>query len=146
MRQLATLILAAAFACAPNGQPPDAPPAPPPPQGPAVQLWLTTASGAKLLSPETDVHFDSAPPPATLLRIVVDEGTTYQEMVGFGAAITDASAWLIQNRLTAAQRGALFHDLVCAHPGVGLKLPLQTLGASDVPRHHDRDADMPSGR
>src|SRR3989442_1318324 len=145
MRQLATLILAAAFACAPNGQPPDAPPAPPPPQGPAVQLWVTTASGAKLLSPETDVHFDSAPPPATLLRIVVDEGTTYQEMVGFGAAITDASAWLIQNRLTAAQREALLQELFGRSPGIGLSFTRLTMGASDFsPRQYSYD-DMPAG-
>jgi len=146
MRQLATLILAAAFACAPNGQPPDAPPAPPPPQGPAVQLWLTTASGAKLLSRETDVHFDSAPPPATLLRIVVDEGTTYQEMVGFGAAITDASAWLIQNRLTAAQREALLQDLFGPSPGLGLSFTRLTMGASDFSLHQYSYDDMPAGQ
>src|SRR5256885_351874 len=104
MRRAATLVLAAGLACASNGQLADAPPAPPPPQGPAVQVWLTTASGAKLLSRETDVHFDSAPPPATLLRIVVDEGTTYQEIVGFGAAITDASAWLKIGRASCRER------------------------------------------
>src|SRR2546430_2904289 len=118
MGRAATLALAACLACAYNGQPADAPPQPPPARGPAAEVWLTTASGAKLLSRESDVHFDSAPPPATLLRIVVDEGTTYQEIVGFGAAITDASAWLIQNRLAQPQRDALLQDLFGRNPGI----------------------------
>src|SRR5437899_6120195 len=146
MLRAAALVLAAGVACAPNGQPADAPPAPPPPQGPAVQLWLTTASGAKLLSRETDVHFDSAQPPATLLRIVVDEGTTYQEMVGFGAAITDASAWLIQNRLTAAQREALLQELFGPSPGLGLSFTRLTMGASDFSLHQYSYDDMPAGQ
>src|SRR5947208_16700922 len=95
-------------------------PGPPPLQGPAAQVWLTTGTGSKLLSRETDVHFDSSVPPATLLRIVVDEGTAYQEIVGFGAAIKDASAWLIQNRLTAAQREALLQERFGPSPGIGL--------------------------
>src|SRR3989475_11527699 len=82
-------------------------PGPPPPQGPPAQVWLTTGSGSKLLTRETDVHFDSGTPPATLLRIVVDEGSAYQEIVGFGAAISDASAWLIQKRLSVSQRQGL---------------------------------------
>jgi hypothetical protein len=32
-------------------------------------------------------------------------------MVGFGAAITDASAWLIQTRMNAVQRAALMLEL-----------------------------------
>ena len=64
----------------------------PPPRGsgPAAQVWLTTGTASKLLSRETDAHFDTGTPPASLPTIVVDEATTYQEMVGFGAAITDA--------------------------------------------------------
>ena len=146
MRRVATLVLAAGFACAPNGQPADAPPAPPPPQGPAAQVWLTTATGSKLLSRESDVHFDSGAPPATLLRVVVDEGTTYQEVVGFGAAITDASAWLIQNRLTAAQREALLHELFGPSPGLGLSFTRLTMGASDFSLHQYSYDDMPAGQ
>ena len=146
MRRAATLVLAAGLACASNGQPADAPPAPPPPQGPAVQVWLTTASGAKLLSRETDVHFDSAPPPATLLRIVVDEGSAYQEMVGFGAAITDASAWLIQNKLAPSEREALLQELFGRNPGLGLSFTRLTMGASDFSLHQYSYDDLPAGQ
>ena len=121
-------------------------PGPPPPQGPPAQVWLTTASGAKLLSRESDVHFDSGPPPATLVRIVVDEGTAYQEIVGFGAAITDASAWLIQNKLAPAQREALLQELFGPSPGLGLSFTRLTMGASDFSLHQYSYDDMPAGQ
>src|SRR5437588_12262460 len=146
MGRAATLALAACLACASNGQPADAPPQPPPARGPAAEVWLTTGSGAKLLSRESDVHFDSAPPPATLLRIVVDEGTTYQEIVGFGAAITDASAWLIQNRLAPPQRDALLQELFGRNPGIGLSFTRLTMGASDFSLHQYSYDDMPAGQ
>src|SRR6266480_1943555 len=146
MRRVATLVLAAGFARAPNGQPAEAPPAPPPPQGPAAQVWLTTGDGSKLLSREADVHFDSGIPPATLLRIAVDEGTTYQEIVGFGAAITDASAWLIQNKLAPAQRKALLQELFGRNPGLGLSFTRLTMGASDFSLHQYSYDDMPAGQ
>src|SRR2546425_6636142 len=121
-------------------------PGPPPPQGPPAQVWLTPGTGSKLLSREADVHFDSSVPPATLLRIVVDEGTTYQEMIGFGAAITDASAWLIQNKLAPAQREALLQELFGPSPGLGLSFTRLTMGASDFSLHQYSYDDMPAGQ
>src|SRR6059036_2465240 len=121
-------------------------PGPPPPQGPAAQVWVTTGTGSKLLSREADVHFDSGVPPATLLRIVVDEATTYQEMVGFGAAITDASAWLIQNKLTQSEREALLQDLFGRNPGLGLSFTRLTMGASDFSLHQYSYDDLPTGQ
>src|SRR3989454_8493442 len=144
MRTPAAWALGAIVAC---GRPAPGEPSPgPPPQGPPAQVWLTTGTGSKLLSREADVHFDSGAPPATLLRIVVDEGTTYQEMVGFGAAITDASAWLIQNRLTAAQREALLQELFGPSPGIALSFTRLTMGASDFSLHQYSYDDMPAGQ
>ena len=120
----------------------------PPPQGsgPAAQVWLTTGTASKLLSRETEAHFDTGTPPASLPTIVVDEATTYQEMVGFGAAITDASAWLIQNRLSAAQRDALLQELFGPSPGIGLSFTRLTMGASDFSLHQYSYDDMPAGQ
>ena len=142
LRRATTLALAAGVACAPNGQSVDAPG--PPTQGPAVQVWLTTPSGDKLLSQEPDIHFASggAAVPTT---ITVDEGTTYQEMVGFGAAITDASAWLLQNGMTAPQREALLQELFGRNPGLGLSFTRLTMGASDFSLHQYSYDDMPAG-
>jgi glucosylceramidase len=77
--------------------------------------------------------------------ITVDESTAYQEMVGFGAAITDASAWLIQNRLTAAQREALLQELFGPSPGLGLSFTRLTMGASDFSLHQYSYDDIPAG-
>jgi glucosylceramidase len=43
--------------------------------------------------------------------IEIDPATSYQQIAGFGAAITDASAWLIQQRMTPPQRDALMREL-----------------------------------
>jgi glucosylceramidase len=140
-----TLTLVVGLACASNGHSADAPPEPPPGGGgPAVQVWLTTASGAKLLSREPDIHFvaGGAAFPTT---ITVDEGTTYHEMVGFGAAITDASAWLLQNRMTVPQRDALLQDLFGPSPGIGLSFTRLTMGASDFSLHQYSYDDLPAG-
>lgn len=121
-------------------------PGPPPAQGPAAQVWLTTGTGSKLLSREPDIQFVSGAPPATLLRITVDETTAYQEMVGFGAAITDASAWLLQNRLTATERESLLQELFGPSPGLGLSFTRLTMGASDFSLHQYSFDDMPAGQ
>ena len=137
--------LAAMVACG-RLAPGEPSPGPPPSLGPAAQVWLTTGTGSKLLSREADVHFDSSPPPATLLRIVVDQGSAYQEMVGFGAAITDASAWLIQNKLAPSEREALLQELFGRNPGLGLSFTRLTMGASDFSLHQYSYDDMPAGQ
>ena len=121
---------------------------PPPGQGtgPAAQVWLTTATGSKLLSREPDVRFDSGPPPVSLTALAVDEATSYQEMVGFGAAITDASAWLIENRMSATQREALLQELFGRGHGIGLSFTRLTMGASDFSLHQYSYDDMPAGQ
>src|SRR5438874_10170148 len=143
MLRAATVALASGLACASNGQVADGPPGPPT-QGPAVQVWLTTPGGYKLLSQEPDIHFASggAAVPTT---ITVDEGTTYQQMVGFGAAITDASAWLLQNGMTPSQREALLQELFGPKPGLGLSFTRLTMGASDFSLHQYSYDDMPAG-
>src|SRR3954470_22817389 len=69
-----------------------------------VEVYVTTGDRAKLLARETDVRFAAERSSANLPTIVVDDSVVYQQIVGFGAALTDASAWLIQHKLTAGQR------------------------------------------
>src|SRR5207247_6164197 len=95
---------------------------------------------------ETEAHFGTGTPPASLPTIVVDEATTYQEMVAFAAAMTDASAWRIQNRLSAAQRDALLQELFGPSPGLGLSFTRLTMGASDFSLHQYSYDDMPAGQ
>lgn len=61
--------------------------------------------------------------------ITLDPTTRYQEMLGFGAAFTDAACFTF-NRLSPSARQELFHDLF--HPSeVGLNVCRTCIGASD---------------
>ena len=79
---------------------------------------------------------------STLPTIDVDEQTSYQEIVGFGAALTDASAWLIQHRLTDARRDSLMKELF---ERIGLSFIRIDMGASDFALRQYSYDDMPPG-
>jgi len=91
------------------------------------------------------VRFTNGEQQGATIRIDVDTAITYQEMVGFGAAITDASAWLIQTKLSPAQREALLQDLFGRTTGIGLSFTRLTIGASDFSRTHYSFDDVPAG-
>src|SRR5450631_1980857 len=111
--------------------------------GPRVQVWLTTADRRKQLAHEADAVFHDAT--GASATIDIDAGKRYQTMVGFGAAITDASAWLIRTRMNAAQREALMLELFGRPPGLQISFMRLTIGASDFsPIHYSFD-DVPSG-
>jgi glucosylceramidase len=110
---------------------------------PVAAVWLTTGDQRKLLSREPDVAFSTEPTEA-LPTIAVDDTAIYQEMVGFGAAITDASALLI-NRLAPERREALLRELFDADSGIGLSFTRLTIGASDFSSRHYSLDDMPPG-
>ena len=122
----------------------DPPPVTPTPAG-DVTVWLTTADQTKLLHREPDAAFTTTASTADA-TIDVYEGTRYQEMVGFGAALTDASAWLIQTRLNDAQREALLQELFGRPDGLGLSFVRITMGASDFSRSHYSYDDLPTGQ
>ena len=107
-----------------------------------VQAWVTTADRSRLLKQET---LPAAVKPARTNRVEVDPSRRYQSMVGFGAAVTDASAWLIQTRLNEAQRAALLADLFGRDGGIGLSFTRITIGASDFSRSHYSLGDTPDG-
>jgi glucosylceramidase len=108
-----------------------------------VQLWLTTTDRRKQLARETDVVFHDAR--GASATIDIDASKRYQTMVGFGAAITDASAWLIQTRMNTAQRAALMLELFGTAPGLQISFTRLTIGASDFSASHYSFDDMPSG-
>ena len=115
-----------------------------PPQGPVAQSWITTGDQTHLLSQQADVLIRSDAV-ASPIVIDVDEGTSYQEMVGFGAAMTDASAYLIQRKL-GAQHDAILRELFGRNPGIGLSFMRVPMGASDFSTHHYSYDDVPTGQ
>ncbi len=113
--------------------------------GPAVQTWVTLTDQSRLLALEAGKNFANKLPPLPL-NIAVDPHRRHQEIVGFGANITDASAWLIQNRMNAQQRSALMADLFGKAPGIGLSFTRLTIGASDFSMRHYTLDDVPVGQ
>ncbi|MDB4873884.1 MAG: glycosyl hydrolase [Gemmatimonadetes bacterium] len=114
------------------------------PTGPVAQAWITTGDQSRLLSSEPDLPIRSAVDTSRVV-IDVDDGTSYQEMVGFGAAMTDASAYLLNNKL-GAQRDAIMHELFGRNPGLGLSFMRVPMGASDFSSTDYSYDDMPAGQ
>src|ERR1700737_3114580 len=111
---------------------------------PIAQAWITTADQSRQLSRQPDVLIRSGAG-ASPVVIDVDEGTSYQEMIDFGAAMTDASAYLIQHKL-GAQRDAILRELFGRDPGLGLSFMRVPMGASDFSTHDYSYDDMPAGQ
>ncbi len=65
-------------------------------------------------------------------------------MVGVGAALTDASAIVLQ-RLPAAARGRLLRELFSPTEGIGLNIVRVPIGASDFSESHYTLDDAPAG-
>jgi glucosylceramidase len=96
----------------------------------AVDVWLTTGDKSQLLRQQTDVVFQpGAGSGGTAITIVPT--TTYQTIEGVGAAMTDSSAWLLQNKLSTAQRDKLMRQLFSPDSGIGLNYVRVPMGASD---------------
>src|SRR5438445_536247 len=57
---------------------------------------------------------------------------TNQQMVGFGASLTDSSAWLVSNKMSQSQRSQLMTNLFSPTSGIGLDFLRQPMGASDM--------------
>lgn len=110
---------------------------------PAVALWLSTADHRLKLAPQTDIPlFARGTEDAD---IVVDTDTRHQVMDGFGASMTDASAWLIKNRMSASQRHALLEELYGEPPDLNMNMMRLTIGASDFSLNVYTLDDMPFG-
>ena len=111
----------------------------------AAQVWLSTPDRAHLLERQADVAFTTTDT-AGVTHIAVDPSQRYQTMVGFGAALTDASAELMQRRLGPVPREALLQELFGRGAnGVGFSFVRLTIGASDFSRAHVTYDDMPAG-
>jgi len=115
------------------------------PAGPTVELWLSTQDRRLRLARQPDVP-TSAWPAAGKADIVIDTSRTFQTIVGFGAALTDSSSWLIQHRLKAPQRNAFLREMFGPPPGLALNMTRLTIGASDFSLQHYSLDDLPAGQ
>lgn len=111
-----------------------------------AHVWITTGDKARLLSadPDLPIHRVGEQPDSAGIVVDVSEADTFQEMVGFGAAMTDASAHVIQ-RMPLDARNALMRELFGAAPGIGLNFVRVPVGASDFSLAHYSYDDVPAG-
>jgi glucosylceramidase len=110
-----------------------------------VAAWVTTGDQSHLLAREPDLHFSSASVDSSIPVIEVDYSREFQSVVGWGAAMTDAAAYLIQKKLSAGQREALLKELFGREPGIGFSFVRIPMGASDFSRSHYSYDDRPTG-
>ncbi|XEC94236.1 glycoside hydrolase family 30 beta sandwich domain-containing protein [Paenibacillus tarimensis] len=110
----------------------------------SVQLWLTTPDKSRLLERQPDLSF-APEESAGETTVDVDEAQTYQTMDGFGASMTDASAWLIANRLGPEKRNELMAKLFDRSEGIGISYLRVPMGASDFALDHYSYNDLPEG-
>lgn len=91
-----------------------------------VHFWQTTRNEYYLFK-ESAANYTNEIGDFT---IRLNTGKTYQEMDGFGAALTGSSAYLI-NQMNPEQRSTLLNDLFNAETGAGMNYLRITIGSSD---------------
>ncbi|WP_051705235.1 discoidin domain-containing protein [Streptomyces sp. NRRL S-455] len=114
-------------------------------RGNSVRVWLTDMSADKWVAGQDDVLF-KAETTANPLTIKIDDRVKYQKVQGFGAAMTDSSAWLI-DKLPTARRTELMGKLFDPSKGIGLSLLRSPMGATDINASGNYSYnDMPAGQ
>ncbi len=107
-----------------------------------VQVWVSNNDGSiKLQKLQENLAFQFTPD--FDLNIIVDESVEYQEMYGFGAALSGSSAYNIQAHLNTAQKSELLTSLFSQENGIGINLLRLTIGASDFSLSNYTYNDMP---
>jgi len=113
-----------------------------------VAVYLTTHDLAQTLARQPDLVFSEGDMAAAGATIAVDPAQTFQTLsAGFGVALTDTSAWLLQVVLPPAMRDRAMADLFSPTDGIGLTYLRVGLGGTDynvaeTPYTYD---DLPAG-
>lgn len=109
-----------------------------------AQVWATSGDQSLLLAKREDISIVEADDNTTP-TITLNPEERLQEIEGFGAALTGSSAYLINKKMSAAQRSALLAELFDAEDGIGLSYLRMTIGASDFSLDDFTYDDMPMG-
>src|SRR5262245_28695535 len=108
-----------------------------------VDVWLMTHDQTAKLQPQPAVCFSPASGGSNV--IVVDENQTYQPIEGFGAAMTDSAAWLLNEVADPNQLSVTMADLFTrSGNGIGISFLRNPMGTSDLARYHYSFDDGPA--
>ena len=113
----------------------------------SAEVWLTLPDQSLLLHREPNLVFQSGDPSANVrATITIDSSILYQVMEGFGAAMTDSSAWNLMRVMSSRQRDEVMRDLFTREgDGIGLSYVRIPIGASDFSVVDQTYDDMPRG-
>ena len=111
-----------------------------------VEAYRTTADLSLALQAMPALAFSTSSHDDSVQVIDLDTEHRYQEIDGFGASLTDSSAWLLHDQLTESQRREVMKKLFDPSTGIGVSFLRQPLGASDLSRNHYSYDDMPAGQ
>jgi glucosylceramidase len=110
----------------------------------SVRVYQSSQGGAESLVEKEPLKFTAAKPEGIVVS--VDDSQTFQEIEGFGASLTDSSAWLFSQKLSAVQRKDWMTRLFGPKKGIGLSILRQPMGSSDFAREDYSYDDMPAGQ
>lgn len=115
-------------------------------QASQARMWVTAGDRSQLLVEQAPLARSDEGQITGLPLVTIDAAERHQSMVGFGASITDASAWLIQTKLSPQQRDQLMGELFGrGEGGLGFSFTRVTIGASDFSLDHYSLDDAPGG-
>jgi glucosylceramidase len=98
-----------------------------PKEGSEISVWVT--SGEERFAAASHLSWGPAPAAPRAVRIELDPGKKFQEVLGFGGAFTDAACYMF-NQLAPPVRDQLFHEMF--HPSeMGLNVCRISVGSSD---------------
>lgn len=112
---------------------------------PTGNLRVFQSTERTLAEPEEQRPISFGTQRAPELTIFVDDAKRYQTIEGFGASITDSSAWLLRNKLSESQFQELMVQLFDREKGIGLSMLRQPMGSSDFALEDYTYDDMPPG-
>ena len=112
------------------------------PAGP-VRVFESTEHTVGEPSEQSSISFGQRRAPE--LTIFVDDAKQFQTIDGFGASLTDSSAWLLRNKLSDSQFQKIMEMLFDRQKGIGLNLLRQPMGSSDFALEDYTYDDMPPG-
>ncbi|WP_036708453.1 glycoside hydrolase family 30 protein [Paenibacillus pinihumi] len=112
-----------------------------------AEAWLSTIDQAQELEKQKEIEITESPAVKQITdRILVDTRTRFQEMDGFGASFTDASAYLVYKVLPEDERKKVMKHLFDPNEGIGISFLRQVIGASDYTSEIYSYNDLPEGQ
>ncbi|HVI56642.1 MAG TPA: glycoside hydrolase family 30 beta sandwich domain-containing protein [Luteibacter sp.] len=111
---------------------------------PSVELWLSTADHKLKLAPQPDIAMSAQG--SASADVTIDPKARYQTITGFGAAMTDSSAWLLHTKLNDRQRDDVLRELYGPPPNLNFNMTRLTIGSSDFSLNVYTLDDIPFGK